>query len=85
MMMVSWSQQFLPTALAGAKSALKDKANGFEFATFIEAERRSLTALVAPVTALASIASKVASDVRLAENTSAIGYGEITREMPGVR
>ena len=34
------------------------QANRFQFAKFIEAERRSLTALVAPVTAFASTASK---------------------------
>ncbi len=52
-MTVRCARQLVWTVLAGAKSALKDEANGFEFAEFIEAQRRSLTALVAPVTTLA--------------------------------
>ncbi len=36
-MMVSCAQQLLSTVLAGAKSALKDEANGFKLAEFIEA------------------------------------------------
>lgn len=52
--MIGYAPRLLSTVLAGANGALKDKANGFEFVEFIEAQRRSLTALVAPVTALAS-------------------------------
>jgi hypothetical protein len=55
-MMVSCAQQLVSTISAGAKSALKDEANGFKFATFIEAQQRSLNALIAPVTASASTA-----------------------------
>jgi hypothetical protein len=58
-MMVSCAQQLLSTLLAGAKSALKDEAKEFKFSKFIEAQRRSLTALVAPATASASFASNV--------------------------
>lgn len=47
-MMVAGHSQLLSTALAGTKSALKDEPNGFKFAEFIEAQRRSLTAVGAP-------------------------------------
>ena len=53
-MMVSCAEQLLSTVLAGAKSTLKDEANGFKFAEFIEAQRGSLTALVAAATAFGS-------------------------------
>jgi hypothetical protein len=56
-MMVSCGQQQLGDVLAGAKSALKDEANAFN-AKFIEAQWRSLTALVAPVTPSASNESR---------------------------
>jgi hypothetical protein len=41
----------LSTFLAGAENAVKDEANGFKFAKFIEAVRRSLTAFGAQATA----------------------------------
>jgi hypothetical protein len=58
-MMVSCAQQLLSTVLAGATSALKDEVNRFEFAKFIEAQRRSLTALFTPATASPSRMSKL--------------------------
>jgi hypothetical protein len=58
-MMVSCAQQLLLTLLAGANSALKDEAKEFKFSTFIEAQRRSLTAKVAQATAFVSTTSNV--------------------------
>lgn len=66
-MMVSCAPQLVSTVLAGAKSALKDKANGVNFAEFIEAQRRSLTVLAAPAIGIASSVSQGASDVMHAE------------------
>ena len=63
----------MSTFLAGAENAVKDEANGFKFAKFIEAVRRSLTAFGAQATALVASASKV----RHADNA---GASEIQRE-----